>query len=74
VALYLLVLAQVEKVFSESLRALAQVLADLFRQGSLEIDRPLERDHDRDSEMVEQADKVAGIRLDPGAKALVHLG
>jgi hypothetical protein len=74
VALDLLILAQVEEVFFEGLDALAQVFTDLFRQGSLEIDRPLERDHDRDSEMVEQADKVAGIRLDPGAKALVHLG
>ena len=73
VALYLFVLAQVEEILFESLGALAQVFADLFRQGSLEIDRPLERDHDRDSEMVEQADKIAGIRLDPGTEALVHL-
>ena len=49
------------------------VLADRWRQRALSIDRPLERDDDRDSEMAEQAGEMHGVRFDAGTKALVDL-
>jgi len=68
-----LLLAQVEEILFESAGALAQVLRDLFRQRSLAVDRPLERHDQRDLEIIEQAEKIARISLDPGAEALVQL-
>src|SRR6516165_8303758 len=68
-----LLFGQVEEIFFEDFRRTARVRADLFGQGALSIDGPLEGYDHRNSEVAEQASEVLRVRLDLGPQAVVHL-
>src|SRR5262249_55120041 len=67
----LLFLGQIEKVFLEKFRPLAQRLLDSRWQCALAADRTLQSHDHRYPEIVEQAGKVHRIRLDLGAMKMV---
>ncbi|MEJ2624200.1 MAG: hypothetical protein P8Z80_06580 [Pseudolabrys sp.] len=59
-------LGEVEEVLLEGLALLAQALGDLLGQRTLDVQRPFQRRHHRDTEGAEQLHQVGGVGPDGG--------